>query len=117
MCGHGILQAVQTTFPAARFIRALVSLLRMHRDHEPIVARLCAGQRGTNRSSPECCDALRLVFDTAVSPKAVHGYLFWFGKSEDRNAHSDGEDDQKDETVKAGFVQETQAWMRIDDVS
>jgi hypothetical protein len=29
-------------------------------------ARLCAGQRGTSRSSHERCDALRLVFDTAA---------------------------------------------------
>ncbi|HTV41047.1 MAG TPA: hypothetical protein VMF08_10750, partial [Candidatus Sulfotelmatobacter sp.] len=29
-------------------------------------ARLCAGQRGTSRSSRERCDALRLVFDTAA---------------------------------------------------
>jgi len=27
-------------------------------------ARLCAGQGGASRSSPERCDALRLVFDT-----------------------------------------------------
>ena len=29
-------------------------------------ARLCVGQKGTSRSSPERCDALRLVFDTAA---------------------------------------------------
>jgi ankyrin repeat protein len=29
-------------------------------------ARLCAGQKGTSRSSHERCDALRLVFDTAA---------------------------------------------------
>ena len=28
--------------------------------------RLCAGQGGTSRSSPESCDALRLVFDTTA---------------------------------------------------
>jgi len=32
-------------------------------------ARQCSGQRGTNRSSPGRCDALRLVFDTAALRK------------------------------------------------
>ena len=29
------------------------------------------GKRGTTRSNPELCNALRLVFDTAVSPKHI----------------------------------------------
>jgi len=38
------------------------------------------------------------------------------GQSEDGHAHGDGEDDQKEEAVKAGFVKETQAWMWCDEV-
>jgi len=41
----------------------------MRNSHVAYGARLCAGQRGTSRSSPQRRDALRLVFDTAALRK------------------------------------------------
>jgi hypothetical protein len=51
---------------------------------------------------------------TTKMTACVAAGLLWFGKSEDRDADGNGEDDQKEKAVHAGFVDEAHEWVGTD---